>query len=654
MASLGSMTLEEIRQLSISDLKSRLARHNVNVATCIEKEDLVRALHGALARKSGRSGRGNGGNDGDDSSDRKRKANEVITLDDSEDDEDSRHAKKHSSFKREFGHPQEPICLDSDSEDEARPRAAAARRRQGGNSINSIIPFRLCETATSRTLSASERRFFASMREMMGLKSGRRYSWLIICNYLIDFSYLFQRASPELLQFQRVVVFYGTSGQACPAVMRQWERLLEGTGRTVAFVQLLPSDPPNSRANPLPVKIEYGVHHTKMFLMGYEDEESGISKCHVSIHTSNILHSDAELKSQGVYAQDFPLKVAPGKSTGNPYSKEEDASKTPRQFEDDLVTYMESYRYQARQSWCSSSASFGLSNQPMTILQLIRAYDFSTAYCVLIPSVPGRHRANDMHEYGYLKLRKAVIQHARSQTNSPLLLQFSSLGSLNGKWLSQFLSCLDSSAQSFDPVTESDKKKSKGTSDLASRMKIVWPSVEEVRTCVEGYSGGGAIPGRTKNLEKAFLMPLYHRWSSRNPNNEGPLKTSKHAPHIKTFVQPSSDGTEIEWMLLGSHNLSIAALGQIQKRHKDSSEKILFIRHWELGVFISPRTLKQAGNYDGKDVTLVPYRGGGMSSGSEVQVPLPYDLNPTPYNNEDVTWAVDRTTFLPDRFGRII
>lgn len=264
MASLGSMTLEEIRQLSISDLKSRLARHNVNVATCIEKEDLVRALHGALARKSGRSGRGNGGNDGDDSSDRKRKANEVITLDDSEDDEDSRHAKKHSSFKREFGHPQEPICLDSDSEDEARPRAAAARRRQGGNSINSIIPFRLCETATSRTLSASERRFFASMREMMGLKSGRRYSWLIICNYLIDFSYLFQRASPELLQFQRVVVFYGTSGQACPAVMRQWERLLEGTGRTVAFVQLLPSDPPNSRANPLPVKIEYGVHHTKV------------------------------------------------------------------------------------------------------------------------------------------------------------------------------------------------------------------------------------------------------------------------------------------------------------------------------------------------------------------------------------------------------
>ena len=321
---------------------------------------------------------------------------------------------------------------------------------------------------------------------------------------------------------------------------------------------------------------------------------------------------------------------------------------------DDLVTYLESYRYQARQSWCSSSASFGLSSQPITILQLIRAYDFSTAYCVLVPSVPGRHRANDMHEYGYLKLRKAVIQHtARSQTISPLLCQFSSIGSLNGKWLSQFLSCLESStARSFDPVKESDKKKSKGTPDFASRMKIVWPSVEEVRTCVEGYAGGGAIPGRTKNLDKDFLKPLYHRWSSSN--SEGPLKTSKHAPHIKTFVQPSSGGRGIEWMLLGSHNLSIAALGQIQKRSKDSSEKILFIRHWELGVFISSETLTKAGHGDGKNVTLVPYRGGGMSSGSEVQVPLPYDLNPTPYNNEDVTWAVDRPTFLPDRFGRII
>ena len=199
MSSLGSMTLEDIRKLSISDLKSRLARHNINIATFIEKEDLVQSLYGALARKSGR------GNDGgDSSSDRKRKSSdEVITLDDSEDDDEyKRAAKRPSSSKREFGHPQEPICLD-DSEDDiaARPRAAAARRRQGGNS-NAFIPFRLCETATSRTLPASEQRFFVSMREMMGLKSGRRYSWLIIANYLIDFSYLLQNASPEILQFQ--------------------------------------------------------------------------------------------------------------------------------------------------------------------------------------------------------------------------------------------------------------------------------------------------------------------------------------------------------------------------------------------------------------------------------------------------------------------
>ena len=267
MASLGSMTLQEIRELSISDLKSRLARHNVNIATCIEKEDLVQALYGALARKSGR-GAGNAAIVGDGGSDRKRKSNEVITLDDSEDDDEYGHARKHPSFKRESCRTQEPICLDSDSEDDvaARPRAAAARRREGGNSI---IPFRLCETATSRSLPVSERRFFASMREMMGLKSGRRYSWLIICNYLIDFSYLFQKASPEILEFQRVVVFYGTAGHACPAVMRQWKRLLEGTGRTVDFVQLLPSDPPNSRANPLPVKIEYGVHHTKVRIVAY-------------------------------------------------------------------------------------------------------------------------------------------------------------------------------------------------------------------------------------------------------------------------------------------------------------------------------------------------------------------------------------------------
>eukprot|EP00984_Skeletonema_dohrnii_P035845 scaffold36099_cov266-Skeletonema_dohrnii-CCMP3373.AAC.1 len=57
--------------------------------------------------------------------------------------------------------------------------------------------------------------------------------------------------------------------------MARWRELLSGSGNTVEFVQLDPSAPANSRTNPLPVQIEYGLHHTKMFLTGYDEIVDG-------------------------------------------------------------------------------------------------------------------------------------------------------------------------------------------------------------------------------------------------------------------------------------------------------------------------------------------------------------------------------------------
>ena len=451
---------------------------------------------------------------------------------------------------------------DSDSEDEVKVlghtnannnKAKAARKSctsttTHNNNINNFVPFHLYTTTTSQSqirTNDTTQKYFRTLRQMIGLDSTtgngnsmqgkkmpkRKYQWLIVFNFLVDFDYLLEKLLPDITSFHRVIVFYGTCGNNMQAsmVMNRWKQLLAGTNNTVEFIPLIPSDPPRSRTNPLSMKIPYGVHHTKMFLMGYEDEMTSESKIRVVIHTANLHAGDCEYKTQGAYTQDFPLKQQQTKddtkktNVFNPYKKQKceeddnpfgDEEDVP--FEEDLITYLESYRYLTRLTWCSTSNSMvssnnSLSNKPMTWLQLIRQYDYSTAYVVLIPSVPGRHKDDEYHNFGYLKLRKAIVDWVCSTKDndakvsavspSPLLCQFSSIGSLNEKWVRHFLSTIDfTSTQDVDPIASSDVKGKgggggKGSSKeiqppLSSKMKIIWPTVEEIRTSVEGYNGG--------------------------------------------------------------------------------------------------------------------------------------------------------------------
>jgi tyrosyl-DNA phosphodiesterase-1 len=165
----------------------------------------------------------------------------------------------------------------------------------------------------------------------------------------------------------------------------------------------------------------------------------------------------------------------------------------------------------------------------MSWLQLIRQYDYSTAYAILIPSVPGRHRRNVYDNFGYLKLRQAIILSTSPQKQNgkrttppaPLICQISSIGSLNVKWLDQFLSAIDSSStHELDPEHDisssgKDGKKSVHTDKqrpLSSRLKIVWPTMEEIRTSIEGYSGGGvSVNANSITLRRQkYATTTYH------------------------------------------------------------------------------------------------------------------------------------------------
>jgi len=118
----------------------------------------------------------------------------------------------------------------------------------------------------------------------------------------------------------------------------------------------------------------------------------------------------------------------------------------------------------------------------------------------------------------------------------------------------------------------------------------------------------------------------------------------------------------------------MAAWGQLQQRSDSYSanEKVLFIRHWELGVFISPATLAEMDpDGVGNDICMTPYPGISSDSNAvinldsdgedegenetpKVLVPLPFDMNPTPYDNHDIAWACDRSCSVPDACGCIM
>ena len=87
-----------------------------------------------------------------------------------------------------------------------------------------------------------------------------------------------------------------------------------------------------------------------MFLIGYS---SGTLR--VVIHTANLLYGDINIKTQGGYIQDFQRKAHSQLDTDVHRTPPNSRHKATSQFEDDLVSYIDSYRYTGEQMWESSS-----------------------------------------------------------------------------------------------------------------------------------------------------------------------------------------------------------------------------------------------------------------------------------------------------------
>ncbi|KAE9606436.1 putative phosphodiesterase I [Lupinus albus] len=431
----------------------------------------------------------------------------------------------------------------------------------------------------------------------------------ILSNYMVDIHWLLS-ASPALSKVPHVLLIHGESDGRMEYMKR--------------------NRPANWILHKPPLPISFGTHHSKAMFLVYP---RGVR---VVVHTANLIHVDWNNKTQGLWMQDFPWKDQNSPSRGSG-------------FENDLVEYLTALKWPEFSVKLPSLGNFSITPY------FFKKFNYSDAMVRLIASVPGYHSGAGLKKWGHMKMRSLLQECTFDEEfkKSPLIYQFSSLGSLDEKWMAEFASSL--SAGSCEDKTPLGM----------GEAQIIWPTIEDVRCSLEGYAAGSCIPSPLKNVEKAFLKKYWSKWKADHTGR------SRAMPHIKTFTR--YNGQNLAWFLLTSANLSKAAWGALQKNNTQ-----LMIRSYELGVLFLPSLIKRRGcgfsctsnvtlsedkckreeSSEMKKTKLVTLCGMGRESRDwlpeeMIPFPVPYELPPQPYSPQDVPWSWDRQYSNKDVYGQV-
>ncbi|GBL77991.1 Tyrosyl-DNA phosphodiesterase 1 [Araneus ventricosus] len=396
-------------------------------------------------------------------------------------------------------------------------------------------------------------------------------------NYMFEIDWL-MRQYPEQYRKCPLTIVHGEQ--------RESKKRLENSGANY----------PNITFCQAKLDIPFGTHHTKMMFLLYKEG------FRVVIHTSNIVDSDWFQRTQGMWVSPIlPKLKSPSATDGD----------SPTSFKSDLLEYVSSYGAPGLNEW----------------LQVIKQHDFSDVRVVLVGSVPGRHVGSKKTTFGHLKLRKILNLHGSPketvQSNWPLICQFSSIGSLGAspdQWL------LGEFSTSLSTVKDSS------LGSQSTSLKLVFPTVDNVRKSLQGYPAGASLPYSIKVAQKQpYLKNYLHQWKSDK------MGRSEASPHIKTYIRLSPDNCNIAWFLLTSANLSKAAWGALEKKGSQ-----FMIRSYELGVLFLPKFFEM-------ELFSTP---ASVKKDLSKLFPVPYDIPLTPYSKDDEPWIWDIPHVkAPDRNG---
>lgn len=378
----------------------------------------------------------------------------------------------------------------------------------------------------------------------------------------------------------------------------------------------------------------FGTHHTKMMVLGFDN----LTKLQIVIHTANLISFDWGNMTQGAWVSPM-LNVGP--SSSSPPSS---------QFKTDFVDYLAQYKL----------------SRTSQLIETVKRFDFGPVKAVLIGSAPGNYAAgsSQSQKWGLIKLRNALKSLPTMPRSDRIHAQVSSIASFGATdtYFTPVMACA---------LNGQDRGSSGGVP-----VDIVFPTVENVKSSVNGYASGSSIhfKRQTGPQEKqlAYLRAQFCSWRA--------IKAGRAlaAPHIKTYIRVSENADRIRWLLLTSANLSKQAWGNLSK------EGNLWIQSFELGVLLHPAlfdpsfpaaasssssssptnvhfiptykrdTLRQQAPSEPQDTKRPKLSGIGLTD-TCVAIRMPYDLPVTRYNWQagDMPWSPNEIYTTPDWRGEV-
>lgn len=463
--------------------------------------------------------------------------------------------------------------------------------------------------------------------------------WLF--NYLFDVDFVMSQFDEDTRDLVQVKIVHGSWKKDAPNKIRI-DEAVKRYSNLQTFTAYMPE--------------MYGTHHSKMIILFRHDDQA-----QVIIMTANMIATDWRM-TQAVWRSPLlPLREA----FNHPQQDELRLSPlgSGTRFKHDLLAYLSKYETRTKSM----------------VAQLCQ-YEFSSIRAVLVASTPGKQKIRCLDPdtedlWGWLALKRVLGGINMKSSNPHIVIQISSVASVGEKWLSNtFFDVLSSSSPSFSTPKNNNNNTPK------PKISIVFPTADEIRRSIDGYSSGGSIhmkvssPAQKKQVE--YIRPMLCHWagdsaealedntSSFLPEQPKIIREAgrrRVSPHIKTFIRFSDARmTSIDWALLTSANLSTQAWGAAP----NSSGEVR-ISSYEIGVLVWPALWDE----QGRVAQMVPVFGKdspdeGTTSYRTAEIPhedtapvtvgwrMPYDLPLVSYAKGEMPWFNNEPCDEADCMGR--
>lgn len=203
-------------------------------------------------------------------------------------------------------------------------------------------------------------------------------------------------------------------------------------------------------------------------------------------------------------------------------------------------------------------------------------------------------------------------------------------------------------------------------STTSPKYSIIFPTPDEIRRSLDGYSSGGSIHMKTQSASQVkqlqYIRPYLCHWDGESSRNSGIIDLSEDepsqqnagrgraAPHIKTYIRFSDSETmdTIDWAMVTSANLSTQAWGAATNPKGE-----IRIQSFEIGVVVWP-DLFADDSTDERSTAMIPcFRRdkpiitmgnlGGRNIQTVVGLRMPYNIPLTPYSSSDEPWCLEKS-----------